>query len=73
MVRSLVGALVPVGDGREDVEFPRRALEKRDRLAQVVTMPAHGLVLEKVLYPPDDLLQARQDITRARRELMDVD
>ena len=73
MVRSLVGALVPVGDGREDVDFPRRALEARDRLAQVVTMPAHGLVLEEVLYPPDDQLQARQDITRARRELMDVD
>lgn len=73
MVRSLVGALVPVGDGREDVEFPLRALNARDRMAQVVTMPAHGLILEEVLYPPDDQLQARQDITRARRDLSDID
>lgn len=73
MVRSLVGALVPVGDGREDVEFPLRARNACDRMAQVVTMPAHGLILEEVLYPPDDQLQARQDITRARRDLMDVD
>jgi tRNA pseudouridine38-40 synthase len=32
-------------------------------------MAPHPLVLEEVGYPADDELQARQDLTRARRSL----
>jgi tRNA pseudouridine38-40 synthase len=34
-------------------------------------MPAHGLNLAEVIYPPDDELQARADLTRSRRDLPD--
>lgn len=73
MVRSLVGALVPVGEGRRPVTWPAAALVRRERGADVVTMPGHGLVLEAVLYPPDDELAARQAETRAKREQSEVD
>ena len=68
MVRSLVGALVLVGEGRRPVEFPAEVLARRQRTAAVVTMPGHGLVLEQVYYPPADQLAARQAETRARRD-----
>ena len=68
MVRSLVGALVPVGDGRRDVDFPVRMLELRTRTSEFTVMPAHGLILDEILYPADDQLQARQDLTRAKRD-----
>ena len=68
MVRSLVGCLVPVGEGRRPVDFPRQVLERRQRGSDVVTMPGHGLVLEAVLYPPDAEMAARQAETRARRD-----
>ena len=51
MVRSLAGALIPVGQGRKDREYPAQALEKRSRDAGIAVMPAHALVLE-VGYPP---------------------
>lgn len=68
MVRSLVGALVPVGEGRQPVDFPQAVLDRRQRDSDVVTMPPQGLVLEAVLYPPDAELAARQLETRARRD-----
>jgi tRNA pseudouridine38-40 synthase len=30
-------------------------------------MPAHGLSLEEIVYPPDDQLAARAEQTRAKR------
>jgi tRNA pseudouridine38-40 synthase len=69
MVRSLVGALLAVGDGRRPVEWPA-ALLARDRRADEVTVaPPHGLTLVEVGYPPDDELAARAELTRARRSL----
>ena len=68
MVRSLIGALVPVGEGRQPISFPAQVLERKTRGGDVVTMPGHGLVLEEVIYPADDSLLARQEMTRAKRE-----
>ncbi|EWT03063.1 pseudouridine synthase [Intrasporangium oryzae NRRL B-24470] len=67
MVRSLVGAVVPVGEGRREVGWPADLLERQERAAGVHVMPAHGLSLEEVVYPPDDELRARARQTQARR------
>ena len=67
MVRALVGAMVPVGDGRRDVEWPAEVLTDGVRDPGVRVMPAHGLSLEAVTYPPDAELAARALETRATR------
>jgi tRNA pseudouridine38-40 synthase len=68
MVRALVGAVLEVGRGQRPVDWPAAVLAAgvRDPAAPVV--PAHGLCLEEVTYPPDDLLAARVSQARARRE-----
>jgi len=68
MVRSLVGALLTVGEGRRDVDWPARVLAAGVRDPSVSVAPAHGLTLVEVLYPPDDQLAERVAITRRRRE-----
>ncbi|WP_427385566.1 tRNA pseudouridine(38-40) synthase TruA [Janibacter sp. G56] len=73
MVRALVGAVVPVGEGRVPVSFAREVLLGRVRDPRVKVMPAHGLSLEQVSYPSDDGLAARAEQARARRSLDDVD
>lgn len=69
MVRSLVGALIPVGEGRRSVAYPKEALEKRSRDAGVTVMPAHPLVFEEVGYPPASEWAVRQQRTRTLRTL----
>ena len=68
MVRALVGAVVPVGLGRRDVDWPARVMSARVREPAVVVMPPYGLSLEEVTYPPDEQLAARADQARAVRE-----
>ncbi len=53
MVRSLVGALVPVGEGRRGTSWPLDVLTAGVRDPRVRVMPAHGLTLEEVGYPPE--------------------
>lgn len=67
MVRSLVGALLPVGDGRRGIHWPVDMLRAGHRHSAAMVMPAHPLVLEAVGYPPDDRLLDRQAITRQVR------
>lgn len=69
MVRSLMGCLVAVGDGRRSVGWPAEVLHGRTRNPGVTVMPPRGLTLEQVHYPPDDELDARALQTRARRAL----
>ena len=69
MVRSLVGAVVPVGEGRLSVDIPREVLRGGVRDSRVRVMPPHGLSLEEVTYPPDDELAARAEESRVRRAL----
>jgi tRNA pseudouridine38-40 synthase len=59
MVRALVGSMIPVGDGRRDVDWPAAVLADRTRHSAVSVLPAHGLTLEEVRYPADDELAAR--------------
>ncbi len=67
MVRALVGASLAVGEGRRDEEWPAKVLEGRRRDSGAGVVPAHGLVLEEVVYPADDELAARAERIRARR------
>lgn len=50
MVRSLVGALVRVGDARLDPDAIPEILASRDRGRAGDLAPAHGLTLERVVY-----------------------
>ena len=67
MVRSLVGALLAVGEGRRPVDWPASLLASDVRATDVAVAPPHGLTLESVDYPPDDQLEARQQVTRNLR------
>ena len=69
MVRSLAGALIPVGEARRGADYPKEALDKRSRDAGVTVMPAHPLVLEEVGYPPGSEWAVRQQRTRTLRTL----
>ncbi|HEX3554580.1 MAG TPA: tRNA pseudouridine(38-40) synthase TruA [Thermoanaerobaculia bacterium] len=53
MVRALVGTLVEVGTGRRSLQSFAGLLAGGPRAAAGPTAPAHGLVLERVLYPPE--------------------
>jgi len=57
----------PVGEGRRPVEWPAQVLVAGRRHPGVVVMPAHGLSLEEVTYPPDAELGARHKESRVRR------
>ena len=72
MVRSLVGALLAVGEGRRPTSWPGELLALTSRPVHLDVAPARGLTLEQVEYPPDSQLLARQTVTRATR-LVDGD
>lgn len=67
MVRSVVGALLPVGDGRKPVSWIADLLDQQTKTSHVQTMAPFALVLEEVGYPPNSELLLRQTQTRARR------
>src|ERR1700722_15144757 len=50
MVRSIVGALVKVGEGRLTVEELQKLVKAKKRTALVETAPAHGVFLWRVFY-----------------------
>ncbi len=70
MVRSLVGALIAVGEGRRGTEWPAGMLSRTVRANDIVVAPPHGLNLIEVGYPPVDELAARALVTRNRRDLV---
>lgn len=67
MVRSLVGAMLTVGDGRRDPSWPATLLTLRERSSEVTVAPAHGLTLVAVGYPDEAEYAARADATRRLR------
>lgn len=71
MVRSIVGSMIPVGDGRKPTSWPSEILSAGERNVGLTVQPAYALTLEEVGYPADDQLADRQQITKARRSLGD--
>jgi tRNA pseudouridine38-40 synthase len=69
MVRSLVGALLAVGEGRRDPAWCVRLLSESRRSSDFAAAPPQGLTLVGVDYPTDDQLEARITITRHLRRL----
>jgi tRNA pseudouridine38-40 synthase len=67
MVRSLVGALLAVGEHRRSPQWCRELLTATKRSSDFAAAPAQGLTLAQVDYPPDDELAARILITRDLR------
>ena len=72
MVRALVGALLPVGEGSRPVSWPAQVLAAAARDPAVRVVPAHGLSLEEVRYPEPELLAARAAFTRRVRDTGDA-
>ena len=71
IVRSLVGCLLTVGEGRRDPGWAAEVLRATVRDPAVTVLPPHGLTLEEVGYPADDELAARAEVARNRRVLRD--
>jgi tRNA pseudouridine38-40 synthase len=69
MVRALVGACAAVGEGRLDVEDVVELRDAGERTSDFKVLAARGLTLAEVGYPDDELLAARAEQTRARREI----
>ncbi|MEV0218651.1 tRNA pseudouridine(38-40) synthase TruA [Streptomyces sp. NPDC050704] len=69
MVRSLIGALLFVGDGHRGADWPGKVLAAGVRDSAVHVVRPHGLTLEEVGYPADELLAARNKEARNRRSL----
>ncbi|MFE3855970.1 tRNA pseudouridine(38-40) synthase TruA [Streptomyces griseorubiginosus] len=69
MVRSLIGALLFVGDGHRGPDWPGKVLAAGVRDSAVHVVRPHGLTLEEVGYPADELLAARNREARNRRSL----
>ena len=67
MVRSLVGALIAVGEGRRAIEWPASLLTASERANDVAVAGPEGLTLVEVGYPDDAELAERATQTRARR------
>jgi tRNA pseudouridine38-40 synthase len=69
MVRSLVGCLIAVGEGRKPVGWPAAVLAGGVRDSAVNVAKPLGLTLEEVVFPADGDLEARAVETRRKRVL----
>jgi len=67
MVRSLVGALLAVGEERREPSWCATLLNADSRSSDFAAAPARGLTLVGVDYPPNDQLAARISVTRDLR------
>ena len=59
MVRSLIGTMVYIGEGRFPITWAREILEKHERPSDSLVFPARGLTFIGVEYPQDSLLANR--------------
>lgn len=67
MVRSLVGALLAVGEHRREPGWCAALLGAQRRSSEFAAAPPQGLTLVGVDYPSDDQLEARTKVTRDLR------
>lgn len=61
MVRAMVGTLLEVGLGKMDLSAFRSVIERKDRGAAGLSVPAHGLFLTEIAYP--ESVFRRKDLT----------
>jgi tRNA pseudouridine38-40 synthase len=71
MVRSLLGGLLAVGEGRRTPEWPAEMMAARRRDPGLTVVHPHGLTLEEVGYPEGAELAAQADRARNTREAVD--
>ncbi len=69
MVRSVVGAVLAVGEGRREPAWCAGLLTEARRSSDFAAAPAQGLTLVGVDYPSDDQLEARIAVTRDLRRI----
>jgi tRNA pseudouridine38-40 synthase len=67
MVRSVVGALLAVGEHRREPGWCASLLQATSRSSEFAAAPPQGLTLVGVDYPPDAELEARTKVTRGLR------
>lgn len=73
MVRTIVGALIAVGDGSRPAGWAAERLNAKVRDAATRMVAGHALVLEEVGYPSDVDAVQRAAVTRARRVSAEAD
>jgi tRNA pseudouridine38-40 synthase len=71
MVRSLVGSMLAVGEGRREPGWPASLLSRAERATDVPVVAAHGLTLVAVGYPEQSDYAARAEGTRQLRRRRD--
>ena len=69
MVRSIVGALIAVGQGRATPAKIKQLLEQTNREGSYKVVSPHGLSLLKIGYPADDQLAAQAEKAQNLRTL----
>jgi len=57
MVRSIVGTLLEVGEGKRMVDSIPQLMASSDRTKAGPSVPAHGLFLEEIVYPIDGFIE----------------
>ena len=72
MVRSIMGAIMVIGATKYEPAWAGSVLADQIRRPDLEVMPAHGLTLEHVIYPPDDALAARALESRRRRSSLNL-
>lgn len=68
MVRALMGALIAVGEGKFEPSWAQRILNGGVRDPRVKVMPARGLTMLGVTYPPEDRWAQQAEAARQRRD-----
>ena len=69
MVRSLVGCMIAVGEGRREPSWAGEVLRRGVRDGGVTVVHPHGLTLEEVRYPAEEDMAAQAALARSVRTL----
>jgi tRNA pseudouridine38-40 synthase len=69
MVRSIVGALIAVGEGKADADSIEQKLKQASRVGSYKVVAPNGLTLIEIGYPADSELAAQAEKARNFRTL----
>jgi tRNA pseudouridine38-40 synthase len=73
MVRSIVGALIAVGDGRATKDDIAKLFARADRVGSYKVVDPKGLTLVEIGYPAADLMEQQVLNTKAVRSADEID